>query len=136
MKPTDVHGWLLDTHSLLWMLYDDPRLSREAREIIDGPLPIAYSTVSFWEIALKRSNKGFDFEIEDDWDIFIPRELHRVHVLRFDLEAEVCRCSESLPFRHRDPFDRMLIATAIHHRFGILSKDGQFDAYDGVLRAW
>lgn len=38
MKPTDVYGWLVDTHALLWMLYGDKRLSPKARKIIDGGL--------------------------------------------------------------------------------------------------
>ena len=94
-----------------------------------------YSSVSFWEIALKRSTKGFDFEIEDDWDILFPRELQRLDVLRIDLESTDCRAVEMLDFHHRDPFDRMLIAQAIQRRIGIISRDVAFDPYD-VIRAW
>jgi PIN domain nuclease of toxin-antitoxin system len=43
-------GWLLDTHAMLWMLYGDRRLSRNARRIIQGSPSLYYSTVSFWEI--------------------------------------------------------------------------------------
>ncbi len=135
MKPSDVHGWLLDTHTLLWMLYGDARLSPAARSLIDGELPLAYSSVSFWEIAQKRSGKGFDFQIEEDWDIVLPRELKRIEVIRFDLEASDCRTLEKLPLHHRDPFDRMLISKALTRRYGIISKDEAFDAYD-VLRKW
>ncbi len=81
-----MRGWLLDTHALLWMLYGDKRLKASTRRMIDGDLPLYYSSVSFWEIGLKRSTKGFDFEIEDDWDILFPRKLHRLDVLRIDLE--------------------------------------------------
>ena len=135
MKPTAVRGWLLDTHALLWMLYGDKRLKASTRRMIDGDLPLYYSSVSFWEIALKRSTKGFDFEIEDDWDILFPRELQRLDVLRIDLESTDCRAVEMLDFHHRDPFDRMLIAQAIQRRIGIISRDVAFDPYD-VIRAW
>ena len=135
MKPTAVRGWLLDTHALLWMLYGDKRLKASTRRMIDGDLPLYYSSVSFWEIALKRSTKGFDFEIEDDWDILFPRELRRLDVLRIDLESTDCRAVEMLDFHHRDPFDRMLIAQAIQRRIGIISRDVAFDPYD-VIRAW
>ena len=135
MKPTAVNGWLLDTHALLWMLYGDTRLSQQAREHIDGRLPLYYSTVSFWEIALKRSTKGFDFEIEDDWDILLPRQLHESDVIRLDLEAPDCRAMEDLPLHHRDPFDRILVAQARSRRLGILSRDNQLDSYP-ILRAW
>jgi PIN domain nuclease of toxin-antitoxin system len=117
MKPTAVHAWLLDTHAMLWMLYDDKRLPASARRLINGDLPVYYSTVSFWEIALKRGGKGFDFEIEDDWDILLPRRM------------------EDLPLHHRDPFDRMIIAQAMQRRFGIISRDLILDRYD-ILRGW
>jgi len=133
MKPTTVRGWLLDTHALLWMLYGDRRLKSSARRIIDGDLPIHYSTASFWEIALKRSAKGF--EIEDDWDILLPRELERLGVVRIDLEPTDCRAMEALEFHHRDPFDRLLIAQAIQRRIGIITKDPAFDPYP-VASAW
>jgi PIN domain nuclease of toxin-antitoxin system len=135
MKPTAVTGWLLDTHALLWMLYGDKRLSRKARQVIEGDLPLFYSTVSFWEIALKRSAHGFDFEIEADWDILLPRGLRKAEVIRLDLEAGDCRAMEDLPLCHRDPFDRMLLAQALRRRIGILSRDAAFDDYP-VLRAW
>jgi PIN domain nuclease of toxin-antitoxin system len=135
MKPTAVRGWLLDTHALLWMLYGDKRLKASTCRMIDGDLPLYYSSVSFWEIGLKRSTKGFDFEIEDDWDILFPRELHRLDVLRIDLESTDCRAVETLDFHHRDPFDRMLIAQALQRRIGIISRDVAFDLYD-VIRAW
>ena len=135
MKPTAVRGWLLDTHALLWMLYGDKRLKASTRRMVDGDLPLYYSSVSFWEIALKRSTKGFDFEIEDDWDILFPRELRRLDVLRIDLESIRCRAVETHDFHHRDPFDRMLIAQAKQRRIGIISRDVAFDPYD-VIRAW
>lgn len=128
-------GWLLDTHTLLWMLYGDRRLSRSAKKHIDGTLPLFYSTVSFWEIALKRSGAGFDFEIEDAWDVVVPHALKEAEVLRLDLEAADCRQMENLPLFHRDPFDRMLVAQAARRQLGILSRDVAFDAY-GILRGW
>lgn len=135
MKPTAVNGWLLDTHAMLWMLYGDKRLRKSARQRIDDELPVYYSTVSFFEIAIKRAGPGFDFVIEDDWDLLLPRELTKVEVLRIDLEAPDCRRMEDLPPHHPDPFDRMLIAQALQRRIGIISKDAIFDEYP-VLRAW
>jgi len=128
-------GWLLDTHALLWMLYGDKRLSSKARRQIDGVLPIFYSTVSFWEIGLKRSASGFDFEIEDEWATLLPKALKEADVLRLDLEAPDCRRMEDLPLHHRDPFDRMLVAQANRRKIGIISKDRMLDAY-GTPRIW
>jgi PIN domain nuclease of toxin-antitoxin system len=80
MTPTTVTGWLLDTHALLWMLHGDKRLSKKAAHAIDGKLPLYHSTASFWEIAIKLSGKGFDFEIDPDWNRIFPDELKRIGV--------------------------------------------------------
>lgn len=117
------------------MLYGDKRLSRKARFQIDGTLPLFYSTISFLEIALKRSASGFDFEIEDEWDELVPKALEEAGVPRIDLRATDCRKMEDLPLHHRDPFDRMLIAQALQRKLGILSRDDAFDDY-GVCRVW
>ena len=135
MTSAAVSGWLLDTHALLWMLYDDRRLSRAVRGLIEGETPLYYSTASFWEIALKRTAKGFDFEIEEDWDLLLPRELSEGGVLRIDLEAADCREVENLPLVHRDPFDRLLLAQARRRRLGLISRDEVFDRYE-LARAW
>ena len=135
MRSPAVRAWLLDTHALLWMLYADRRLSTAAKRYIDGELPVYYSTVSFWEISLKRGGKGFDFEIEDDWDIVIPRALEDAGITRLDLEATDYRRMEDLRIHHRDPFDRILAAQALQRRFGIISRDKCFDEY-AVARGW
>jgi PIN domain nuclease of toxin-antitoxin system len=128
-------GWLLDTHAMLWMLYGDRRLSRNARRIMEGSGSLYYSTVSFWEIALKRVRSGFDFEIEDDWDVLIPEALREAGTLAIGVEASDCRFMEELPLHHRDPFDRLMISQALRRRIGVLSRDDQWDAY-GMERVW
>jgi PIN domain nuclease of toxin-antitoxin system len=128
-------GWLLDTHAMLWMLYGDKRLSRDAKRIIQGSRSLYYSTVSFWEIAFKRVRSGFDFEIEDDWDVLIPEGLREGGTLAIGVEASDCRFMEDLPLHHRDPFDRLMISQVLRRRIGVLSRDEQWDAY-GVERVW
>lgn len=122
-------GWLLDTHALLWMLYGDNRLSSSAIKAIDGKLSVHASIASFWEIAIKQSGKGFDFEIESDWDKLFQTELTRVGVGILGISAQDCRQLQDLPMHHRDPFDRMLIAQATTHSLAILTKDKAFAAY-------
>ena len=111
------------------MLYGDKRLSPAARRVIEGSEPLAYSTASFWEIGLKQGRRGFDFEIEADWDRILPGELKRIHVARWSIEASDCRRIGTLPLHHKDPFDRMLIVQAQIRRFGILTKDAIFAEY-------
>ncbi len=135
MTSREPKGWLLDTHALIWSLYRDSRLSTLAADLIDGDLPIYSSTVSFWEIALKRAGSGFDVEIDDEWHIFIPREIRRLNILQLETEAGDCRAMETFPEHHQDPFDRMLVAQAMSRGLGLLSRDVVLDDY-GVTRAW
>ncbi len=135
MSRPNISGWLLDTHALLWMLHDDPRLSPEAANAMNGDLPVWHSVVSFWEIAIKAGGKGFDFEVCEDWEVVFPRELKRIEVPMLEIGPRDCRMVQDLPLHHRDPFDRMLACQALRRGLGIISRDGLFDSYD-VSRAW
>jgi PIN domain nuclease of toxin-antitoxin system len=98
---------LLDTHILLWWLADSPSLSDRARELIADPDNAVFvSAVSLWEIWLKQSlgklRLPSDFEQRLAGESFESLPLLAAHT------REVA----SLPWHHRDPFDRMLIAQA------------------------
>ena len=123
-------SWLLDTHALLWLLYDDPRLSKNVIELSESEAPLYYSVVAFWEISLKRSRAGFDFQIEDNWDKLLPPALESSGILRIDIEAEDCRYCEDLPLHHRDPFDRLMIAQCQTRHLGAITRDAQWKQYD------
>jgi PIN domain nuclease of toxin-antitoxin system len=128
-----VKAILLDTHSLLWWLDNDDRLSRRAREAIQNPiLQVLVSVGSLWEIAikhqlgkLKASNLVNNFQKELDDAGFVELPISGVHAIR----------AAVLPINHRDPFDRLLIAQAEIENVPIVSRDSQFDAY-GVHRVW
>lgn len=135
MKATTVTGWLLDTHALLWMLHGDKRLSKPAAQAIDGKLPLYHSSASFWEIAIKLSGKGFDFEITDDWNQIYPDELKRIGVPLLSPNIDDCRLLQELPKHHGDPFDRMLVCQAKRLGLGIISVDKIIDSYQ-VRRVW
>ena len=124
---------LLDTHSLLWWLDNDDRLSRRAREAIQNPItPVLVSVGSLWEIAIKQqlgklkaSNLVNNFQKELDDAGFVELPISGVHAIR----------AAVLPINHRDPFDRLLIAQAEIENVPIVSRDSQFDSY-GVHRVW
>lgn len=124
----------MDTHTLLWMLYGDQRLSVPAAEAIDGDLLLYASVASFWEIAIKQGSKGFDFEIESTWDESFQIELKRIGVSLLDISVSDCRLVQDLLMHHRDPFDRMLIAQAINHQLGVLTRDSSFADYQVEVR--
>ncbi len=122
-------GLLLDTHAILWMVRDDPRLSRKARSQIERVERLVYSVVSFWEIALKISRGGFDFELPPAWDRELVDELREIGAARLEIKPDHCRLLQDLPWHHKDPFDRMLIAQAKVEGLPILTADSRFKAY-------
>jgi PIN domain nuclease of toxin-antitoxin system len=125
-----VKGLLLDTHALLWMVLDDPRLSRRARGEIEKATRLIYSIVSFWEIALKLSKGGFDIALPDGWHDELVGELREIGAVRLEIQPGHCRRLQDLPWHHRDPFDRMLIAQAQIEELSILTADRRFKRYD------
>lgn len=125
---------LLDTHTFLWMSLDDPQLSGTAREqLSDTENELYLSPASYWEIAIKISIGKYN--LTEPLAAFVKREIiaNNLKVLPIDVEhtAEV----STLPFHHKDPFDRMLIAQSVIERFPLVSRDVIFDQY-GVVRIW
>ncbi len=125
---------LLDTHTLLWFLLDDPRLSMAARAaIIDPANMIVISPASYWEIAIKiRLGK---YTLPESYKIFMEREIanNDLHIL--PIEIRHTAILTIMPRHHNDPFDRLLIAQAITEGISIISNDRIFDQYP-VTRIW
>ena len=126
---------LLDTHVILWMIADDPRLSEATRLRILAADDLAWSTASLWEIATKLSLNRPDFRLGPGWERLIPEEMTRNGIHRLDLQPAHCMAVSRLPWHHRDPFDRMLAAQAGCEKRSVMSCDPVFDAY-AVERVW
>ncbi|MBD3241706.1 MAG: PIN domain-containing protein [Chitinivibrionales bacterium] len=125
---------LLDTHVLLWMPADDPRLSAPARErILDPAVDLLFSAASYWEICLTISIGKL--RLAANRERTIDREMTRNTVGWLPLEKRHLRMLPSLPWHHRDPFDRVLIAQAQADRLTILTSDAHIPRYD-VPTAW
>jgi PIN domain nuclease of toxin-antitoxin system len=125
---------LLDTHAFLWAWADDPRLSARARRlIVDGRSVLWFSLASAWEIAVKRSLGKLELGVSVA-DLLGPHRA-RLGVGLLTIELSHVVRLESLPFHHRDPFDRLLICQALAEGLTVLSADKHLDAY-GVRRVW
>jgi PIN domain nuclease of toxin-antitoxin system len=125
---------LLDTHALLWMSLDDSQLSDKARELIaDLENELWLSPASYWEIAIKISLGKY--ELSEPLDQFVNREVSNNDISILPISTQHAQAVTTLPFHHKDPFDRLLIAQALTEGMTILSKDNQFDDY-GVPRMW
>lgn len=118
--------YLLDTHTLLWYFDGDVRLSQDARIAIDGDYPLFVSIASFWEIAIKKSIgkltcsyllSELDTYCRDARFSVIPITVDHLDLITI------------LPFIHRDPFDRLLIAQAKTENFTIITCDEIIPAY-------
>jgi PIN domain nuclease of toxin-antitoxin system len=125
---------LLDTHSLLWFLDDDPLLSPKAKGLIEDPANRKFvSMATCWEIAIKVGLKKLD--LGESATTFLPRELTANQFDLLGIELRHATFVETLPHHHKDPFDRLLIAQAIIEPMAIVSVDVALDAY-GVIRLW
>ncbi len=125
---------LLDTHTLLWWLANDPKLSAQARTAIANPRNDCFvSLASCWELAIKASLGKI--RLAKPVERFIPDELAANDFQLLPIEFKHVAKVESLPFHHRDPFDRLLAVQALTEKMALVSADEAFDAY-GVKRVW
>ena len=125
---------LLDTHSFLWFWWDDPQLSETAKQAICDPTNRKLvSTASCWEIAIKVSLKKLD--LGAPYRGFIHQHMVRNNFELLQITDEHLAGLVDLPFHHKDPFDRMLVAQSLYEQIPIVSADPQLDAY-GITRIW
>jgi PIN domain nuclease of toxin-antitoxin system len=123
---------LLDTHTFLWFLLEDPQLSTTANNLIVDPASdIEVSPATYWEMAIKISLGKY--ALPEPYDIEREIATNDFHIL--PIEPKHTAVLTTLPFHHRDPFDRLLIAQAMAEAIPILSVDTAFDAYP-VTRLW
>jgi len=125
---------LLDTHAFLWFIDDNPRLSEPARVLIeaDDSQPFI-SMASLWEIAVKISLGKL--QLEQPYHVFIPQQLALNGVGILNISLDHTAAIASLPFQHRDPFDRLIVVQSKIEKMPLVSADPAFDAYE-VQRVW
>jgi PIN domain nuclease of toxin-antitoxin system len=124
---------LLDTHAFLWFIDDSPRLSTRAKTLLESDAELLLSAASLWEIAIKVSLGKLT--LAQSFDTFLPEQLTKNAVEVLPISLAHLAAVAALPFRHRDPFDRLLIAQASVERAPVVSADAAFDAY-AVQRIW
>jgi PIN domain nuclease of toxin-antitoxin system len=116
--------FLLDTHVLLWWLENPRQLSRQAKKVIeDGRNHIYVSAAVAWEIAIKKSLGKL--EAPDDLDEMI--DANRFSALPVTIAHALGVLA--LPDHHRDPFDRILIAQALHEGLRLVTRDQEIAKY-------
>ena len=124
--------FLLDTHVLIWFVEGDINLPKSVREAIETSNKNFVSMASFWEMAIKVSLGNLElttsfvkyFEtVLGEGFIILPVDF--IHTVKLS----------QLPFHHRDPFDRTLIAQALSENLTLITKEKLFEEY-GIKRLW
>lgn len=125
---------LLDTHSFLWFVMGDSRLSSKARTLIeDVGTEKLLIVASLWEMAIKVSLGKLI--IKEPFEILVPQQLKLNGIDVFPILLGHVSTIAHLPLHHRDPFDRMIIAQARVEGLQVLGNDKAWDAY-GIDRIW
>lgn len=124
--------WLLDTNVLLAALIKPEVLSTDTQTLLQDPVCIVYfSAASLWEIAIKRSLGRDDFD-------FLPEDIHQLALqtgfMELPIASSHCYAVARMPWHHRDPFDRLLIAQAQSLPAYLLTTDGVLEQYSELVK--
>lgn len=132
--PTAEPAYLLDTHTFLWMATEPDRLGAAARaRIEDVESRLLLSVASVWEMAIKKSLGKL--ELPSSVEEFVDDQLAATDTRLLEVGTAHAGRVEFLAWHHRDPFDRLLVAQALHEGLPVLGLDADFDRY-GVERIW
>ena len=128
-------SYLLDTASFLWFVYDDRKLSNVASSLISDADTTTYlSIVSIWELAIK-ANLGRGLVLHEPFPDFIDGELRTNRFELLEINIAHLKLVADLPYHHRDPFDRLLIAQSQVENIPVIISDATFDRY-AIQRLW
>ena len=127
-------NFLLDTHSFLWFIGGQEKLSRKARELIEDPGNQPFlSMASLWEMAIKISLGKLS--LDHPLEVLVPEQMNANGIAYLGISFTHIVQVAKLPFHHGDPFDRMLIAQAMIEQMPVVTVDGVFDEYR-IQRLW
>ena len=126
--------YLLDTHTLLWIVTDDPQLSKRAvNYFLSERNDIYFSIAGLWEMAIKISLKKLI--LKQSLNEFFNEHIIGNNIRLLDIKTEHVLKLENLKFHHRDPFDRLVVCQCLVEKMAIISNDKIFSKYL-VKRVW
>ncbi len=121
--------YLLDTHTLLWVLFEDEKLSEKVKAAVRNPDNEIYvSIVSYWEISLKYALGKL--ELRGILPEKLPGKAKEINIETLEISEEEVASFYKLPRqKHKDPFDRLIIWQAINRKIALISKDRPIKEY-------
>lgn len=121
-------SYLLDTHVFLWFVLNDGRLSSDALALLRATdARLFLSMASLWEIGIKHSSGKMP--LPEPVEEFLCQEIGNNGIAILNMKEAHVFETMRLPFHHRDPFDRMILAQSVVENLPILSADATFDSY-------
>lgn len=122
---------LLDTHVLLWAIYQPDRIPEKwIEKLVDRSNLVCFSAASIWEIAIKSTLDRPDFPFDPELTLKLAKQ---TGFTELPVSGEVALRVRSLPLHHRDPFDRLLIAQAQQMPARLLTADAQLPVYSELV---
>ena len=118
---------LLDTHTMIWFFEGSGEISQSARNAIENDDNTCFiSIASIWEVAIKLSIQKLQMNIPyDRLSSLIRENSFELIPVRFEHTKELI----TMPFHHKDPFDRLIIAQSIIEKMPVVSRDNSFKHY-------
>jgi PIN domain nuclease of toxin-antitoxin system len=118
---------LLDTHTFLWAVAEEGKLSRRAQQIYTGSNDLWLSAASMWEILIKV--QAGKLPLPEPAGPYLVKTLVQNQIELLPITLDHVLRIETLPLHHRDPFDRLIIAQAIKEKWPIITADPWFSRY-------
>jgi len=120
--------FLLDTHVIIWLAKDSYELPKAIKELIENPENDIYiSSISLWEIAIKMNLGKLDLKLSLD-KLLLDIKVGGFNVLQ--IEDDYLNKILELPYIHKDPFDRLIISTALAEKMTLITIDENIQKYD------
>lgn len=125
--------YLLDTCTFVWLVQKDTRMSPVVLGILKNYYDVYVSQATFWEIAIKKTVGKLDLQ-QNSFELERLCTASEIEIL--PLKMEYFERIQKLPLIHRDPFDRIIIATALEEDLTLLTNDSEIIKYRGVKTLW
>ena len=125
--------YLLDTCTFIWYIETSRRLPSTVRKVIDTSEKVHLSQATLWEIAIKQTTGKIGLTMTS---FELAEKCIEQKITVLPLKCEYFECIKKLPLIHRDPFDRIITATAIEEDLTLLTNDSEIVKYDAVRTFW